>query len=41
MTDFNDPEARLRYIEAHGIDAYNAAMREWFERNTVFHPPEF
>jgi hypothetical protein len=34
-TDFNDPEARLRYLEQHGADAYNAAMAEWKKANTV------
>ena len=35
MLNGHDPEARLRYIEANGIDAYNKAMAEFFERTTV------
>lgn len=31
----DDPVARLRYVEAHGPDAYNKAMEEWHRKSTV------
>ena len=33
--DGNDPAARLRFIETYGADAYNVALRQWMDRNTM------
>jgi hypothetical protein len=35
MLNGNDPESRLRYIERYGLDAYDKAMAEFFDRSTV------
>ena len=33
--DGNDPAARLRFIETYGADAYNVALQQWMDRNTM------
>jgi hypothetical protein len=33
--DWNDPAARLRYLEEHGPEAYNHAIKAHFEASTI------
>ena len=35
LLDSDDPEAKLRFIKQYGPEAYETALRDWQQRNTM------
>jgi hypothetical protein len=35
LLDGDDPEAKLRFIKQYGPEAYETALRDWQQRNTM------